>query len=57
MLLICGAVHPLSSIPLVHLLDDRSQLAETIPLDTFDSLFLLPETAWLFCTGFLVPEH
>ena len=57
MLLISGAVHPLSSIPLVPLPEDRSQLAETMPLDTFDSLFLLPDTAWLFCTEFLIPEH
>ena len=57
MLLVGGAVHPVSSIPLVLLPEDRSQLAATMLLDTFDSLFMLPETAWLFCTGFLPPEH
>ena len=57
MLLVGGPVHPLSSIPLVLLPEDRSQLAATMLLDTFDSLFMLPETAWLFCTGFLPPEH
>lgn len=57
MLLIGGAVHPLSSVPLIPLSEEISQLAETIPLDTFESVFLLPETVWLFCTGFLLPEH